>query len=128
MHGGPGGDDAALTLALDAGPLAPSRWGNELPVDPGEHVVIAARNGLEYWRARIVIGESQRVDVSVPEPPSPGLSAVPPSRALPLAAAEDVPQGASQPAPGSSEASFADHLVYEVGEFAGLVVVDTNRS
>jgi hypothetical protein len=115
-----GADAEQLTLLVDRASLAPASWGKELPVDPGEHGLIAAQLGQEYWRTTVVLGESQHVDITVPAPPpsAPALaSTAPPPPVTPHAGME-----ASLPAPGSSDVG---RFVYEVGAFAGLIVVDT---
>jgi len=100
-----------LTVQLDGVPLAPSRWGQELPLDPGEHALLAARGGDEYWRATVVLAESQHVDISVPPPP---------------ATRRD--DAAEHPTTRAAETSAAGHFVFEVGAFVGIILVDTNRS
>lgn len=116
-----GTDAEQLTILVDGSPLAPSSWGKELPVDPGEHALIAAQVGEEYWRTTVTLGESQHVDIRVPPPPPSAPS--PASNAARSPVTHAAAAGAtSQPA---ADASEVGRFVYEVGAFAGYIVVDT---
>lgn len=119
-----GTDPDELTILLDGSPLAPSAWGKELPIDPGEHVLIAAQVGDEYWRTTVALGESQHVDIAVPKPaPAAAAFTTHTTRApRPRAAGADA---TSSPA---ASASDVGRFVYQVGVFAGGIAVDTNRS
>jgi len=119
-----GVDAEQLTVLVDGAPLAPSAWGKELPMDPGEHALIAAQVGEEYWRTTVALGESQHVDISVPTP-APSATALPPNAARSAAPHAAAAEATSPPATDSSEVGS---FVYEVGAFVGLVVVDTAAS
>ena len=122
VRAGAGIDPEQLTLLLDGAPLASSAWGKELPVDPGEHALVAAQVGDEYWRTTVTLGESQHVDIAIPPPPpSAPARASSASNASPSTATRDAGVATSSYAPGSSD---VDRFVYEVGVFAGYIVVD----
>lgn len=91
----------ALTLSLDGQPLPPSRWGSEQPLDPGEHVVVAARGGEEYWRTSVTLREAEHAQVAIPAPP-------------PFVA------GGAEPRP-------LGRFVYELGAFVGYIDVTSDR-
>lgn len=56
-------DDATLTL--DGGEIARVAWGQEMPVDPGLHVVMAERGGEKVFEERLELRESERRSVRV---------------------------------------------------------------
>lgn len=85
-------------LTLDGAPLAPGA--EELPLDPGEHVVSARRDGAEYWRTRLTLRESERAEVVVPAPSRPS---------------------AAPATPSSARAAPASPFVYELGAFLGFL-------
>lgn len=101
-----------LALQLDGEPLASSAWDTELPVDPGEHTLVARHDESEYWRTTVVLRESEHVVVAVP--------------AAPEGAAEGVEgvEGVEVP----RDAPEAGHFVYEIGAFVGLMFAATKQS
>jgi len=104
---GPDGDPS--TILLDGEPLAPSAWGQALPVDPGSHALVATHGGQEYWRTTVVLRESEHANVTIPAAPArPAFG----------------PSGPEQ----TPAASVASRLVLEVGAFVGFIVVDTMQS
>jgi hypothetical protein len=57
-----------LSVARDGTVLAPAAWGAALPVDPGEHAVLAEATGFEAWKSAVSVSNpGQVVTVSVPE-------------------------------------------------------------
>lgn len=55
------------TLTRNGEALAPATWGNAVPVDPGEHLLVAAAAGRRSWQARVRIEEPGAVvQVTVP--------------------------------------------------------------
>lgn len=96
-------DADQLTLLLDGAPLAPGSWNAELPVDPGEHTLVAAAIGEPYWRRTVQLRESEHVDVAIP------------------AAPEETSTRAAQPRATSP-------FVYELGAFIGYIDVVTQGS
>jgi hypothetical protein len=116
-----GADPEQLTLLVDGAPIEASAWGKELPVDPGDHALVAAQLGAEYWRTTVAVGESQHVDITVPAPP-PSAPALAPNEAASPVTLDAALEATSPSAPGSSDVG---RFVYEVGAFAGYLVVDT---
>jgi hypothetical protein len=104
---GPDGDPS--TILLDGAALAPSAWGQALPLDPGSHVLVATHGGEEYWRTTVVLRESEHANVTIP--------AAPARAAL----------GASSPEPPPA-APAASRFVFEVGAFLGFIAVDSRQS
>jgi hypothetical protein len=98
-------------IRVDDAPLPASDWGQELPLDPGEHRVVAASGGAEYWRTSVTLTEAQHAELAVPAP-----------AATPTAAPPD-PAAPAETSPGA-----AGRFIYEVGAFVGLIAVDTNGS
>lgn len=112
------------TILLDGAPLAASDLGQELPVDPGAHVVIATQGDeapgsgaprpgnahrKEYFRTSVSLREAEHAGVTVPAPPA---------RVAALTSE-------AEPRPATS---FTSRLVYEIGAFAGYLYVDTRTS
>lgn len=74
-----------LAITLDGSPVDPPQWGKLLPIDPGDHVVIAAAPDHRPFRAAFAIGkERDRKEVLVPaltpapKPSSPPMELPPP--------------------------------------------------
>jgi serine/threonine-protein kinase len=58
---------SGLRIERDGAALEPDRWGAPVPVDPGEHVVVAMAPGKAPYRmAFAVAGDAERVSVDVP--------------------------------------------------------------
>jgi hypothetical protein len=87
--------------------------------------VVAAHVGEEYWRATVVLGESQHLSVAIPGPSPASPAGVARTPAQPLAAPR---VGAAEAASAGDEAPRAGRFVFELGAFAGYLLVDTNRS
>ncbi len=59
---------AGLTITRDGLEVGPAEWGVEIPVDPGEHVVVARAPGRVAWTSRTrVEGAHASTRVTVPE-------------------------------------------------------------
>ncbi len=127
---GPAGSGVAPPmLLLDGAPLEPSRWGQELPVDPGEHTLLAVHGGEEYWRTTLALRESEHVEVAIPAavPTAPSNAATLTSQTpRPAAAARaGVPDQANARA---TETRAPSRYVFEVGGFLGLIHLATRDS
>jgi len=118
---------AQPTMRLDGTPLSPSGWAEAVPVDPGEHVVIAEHGGAEYWRVALSLREAQHVELTVPAPPADGAS-----RAAGDAAKEGAGDPAARGGNGAVERAAPPRarrrFVYEVGAFVGSLTADTRES
>jgi hypothetical protein len=97
-----------LTLLLDGAALAPAQWNTELPVDPGEHTLVAAFIGEEYWRRTVTLRESEHVDVAIPAAPE-----------------ETGPQ---ETGPRAAGTHAQNRFVFEIAAFVGYLNVDTRLS
>ncbi|HEY3595278.1 MAG TPA: hypothetical protein VGL13_15435 [Polyangiaceae bacterium] len=63
----PGLDGASIETELDGAPVREAARNVPLPVDPGEHVVVAHAAGFKPWAQRVVIErESTEITVAVP--------------------------------------------------------------
>lgn len=102
---GAGATPAGLTLTLDLQPIGASVLGAPIPIDPGEHVVVASAPGRASWTGTVVIpagpGETR---FSVPElapaaPPPVPSPAAPAAPAAPVSAPAPTPAPALAPAP-----------------------------
>jgi len=80
-----------LEVVRDGLVLAPSAWDVAVPVDPGDHVIVARAPGRRPWRQAVTIGE-ERVNESVtvpllevePPPSSPPPQAPPSAATAPV--------------------------------------------
>ena|GEM_PF-1170158 len=120
-----GADADQLTILLDGAPFAPSSWDEALPVDPGEHALVAAHRGEEYWRTTVTLRESEHVDVAIPAavPAAPTrAAAVTPQPAPLLATREGVPEETS------ARAAETLRFVYEIAAFVGYIYVSTPQA
>jgi hypothetical protein len=78
-----------LTIKRDGARLAPGEWGVAIPVDPGEHTVVASADGRRSWDTRASAREAS-LTVAVPV-----LVAVSPSVVAPEAAPSAAGDGAA---------------------------------
>ncbi len=81
---------AAVEVRLDDTPLRRALLDSEIPVDPGEHVVVASAPGYEPFRTAIKVGKGEHAKVTVPAlekskgvEPSPPLGAGAPAGPAP---------------------------------------------
>jgi hypothetical protein len=59
---------AGLEVKRDGELVGPAQWGEAVPVDPGEHAVIASAPGKRAWKAKVeVTGAGTTAKLSVPE-------------------------------------------------------------
>jgi hypothetical protein len=93
-----------LELKWDDKPLEPGALGIAIPVDPGNHVLVATAANRKEWRAEVTLsssGEKKSVDVPLlEEAASP--AAPPPSAQAPAPVATPAPPPAEQPTPPPS--------------------------
>jgi hypothetical protein len=67
VNGRPGVDTKAIHLTIDGLPIEDSAWGTPIPVDPGNHVIVASVGGEQQWSGRVSIGEyADQKTVEVP--------------------------------------------------------------
>jgi hypothetical protein len=119
---------AGLVIERDGVPLQGAALGVALPIDPGEHVIVAHAPGMPEERitVRIEAGESKRLEF--PTRPSP-----PPSTAPPVTEQTKNPDPPAEPQP-VDEASSQKTLGYVaggvgvvgiiVGTITGVLVLD----
>jgi hypothetical protein len=103
---------AQLSVAVDGRPLRASTLGSALPLDPGEHEILASAPGYVSWSMRLTLGpEADAKMVIIPplqkEAAAPPPAAVAAPTAAPLAAPPPSPPGepsapAVAPPPGES--------------------------
>jgi len=117
-----------LTLSLDGQAIAAALVGENMPVDPGERVVVGVR-GAERVEAKVKLEESERKSVTLrftqpapamapppvapsSAPPAPAPAAAPPAAASPVAPPATQPAGAPPAAPvaATSKAPFTHTL------------------
>ena len=56
----------AVEVRLDDSPLRKALWEGDVPVDPGEHVIVAQAPGYETWKTTLVVAKGQHTKVVVP--------------------------------------------------------------
>jgi hypothetical protein len=105
-----------LSVQIDDKPLAPSDWGQKVPLDPGEHLISAKAPGKVGWARAITSVESTTTVVIVPAF-GDGLAALPPALP-PSALASKAPEPASE---GLSTPRLAALIAGGVG-LAGIAV------
>lgn len=67
------GAPSDLVVKRDDTIVAESSYGVESPVDPGESVITAARNGKTLWQRRVLVAAHDRANIVVPWPLQPAL-------------------------------------------------------
>ncbi len=77
-----GKETAGLTITNDNQQLNSATWGTEMPVDPGEHQLVAEAEGKKRWSKNIIVPSGPGVTtVEVPlleDEPEPAVAAPPP--------------------------------------------------
>jgi hypothetical protein len=91
---------AADLVQIDGQPIAVTGLGAEHPLDPGEHIIVVQRVGIERARVLFTLGEGERRQISLP---LPGLAADP--SADPGSIAKGVALGVSAQGEGPSTPS-----------------------
>ncbi len=56
----------AVEVRLDDSPLRKALWEGDVPVDPGEHVLVAEAPGYETWKTTFVVAKGQHTKIVVP--------------------------------------------------------------
>jgi hypothetical protein len=85
INGRPGVDTRAIHLTVDGLPIEDTAWGTPMPVDPGNHVIVASVGGEQQWSGRVSIGEyADQKTVEIP---------------VGQAASSSAPQAAAKPEP-----------------------------
>jgi hypothetical protein len=88
-------DTASASLTLDGKPIARALWATSLPVDPGEHRIVATAEGRETSSASLVLSERDSTVLEVKlGPPTSSYSPSPPAAPSPtiaLPATESIP-------------------------------------
>jgi hypothetical protein len=66
---GPGGDDPGLVVLLDGNEVNRAVLGVEMPVDPGDHEIVATAPGGQEVKQRFTLGENdrKRIEIEVPD-------------------------------------------------------------
>ncbi|WP_437955780.1 preprotein translocase subunit TatA [Sorangium sp. So ce119] len=98
------GAPAPAELRLDEAPLSQGSVGSELPVDPGDHVIVARWADGRQTEARVSLGEGARKGVRL-EPPT-----VAPAAVAPALAPESAAPQASLPPPHDASGAASSGL------------------
>lgn len=81
-----------LRIVRDDVEVGPAQWGEELPIDPGDHTLRAEADGHVPWTAKVTIAEAEEITIEVP-----ALERRPEeSPAAPPAPADDAARGQGQ--------------------------------
>jgi serine/threonine-protein kinase len=68
-----------LALARDGAPVGAAQWGTAVPVDPGEHVIVAVAPGKQRWEGKVVTPDQAGAStITVPALADAATSAAPP--------------------------------------------------
>ncbi|WP_434042470.1 MULTISPECIES: tetratricopeptide repeat protein [Sorangium] len=106
----------AAELFLDHAPLPQASIGSELPVDPGNHTIVARWSDGRQTDATVTIGEGARKVVRLEPPPDTG--APPPATAVSTAPQAPSPPPDTASAPSSSGRRTLAFVVGGVGAAA----------
>jgi hypothetical protein len=93
----PGVTVDGLAVARDGEPVGRAQWGTAVPIDPGEHVIVAMAPGKQRWEGRVEAPDQfGSTSITVPalaDASAPAASAgpVPSAPAFPEAAAQNLP-------------------------------------
>ena len=90
---------AELAIAVDGEPLSDGAWESFLPVDPGDHTIVATAPGRKEWSKKITVGaEADKVSVTIP-----ALEAAPAAVEPPTDSPAPPPPPEPDPQPGEGE-------------------------
>lgn len=108
----PSAEHAELRITCDATVLGRPAWGTRIPMDPGEHVIVASAPGKRASRSVVQIGRDADVQtVSIAaledEPPAPALPAEPAAVPAPVPAPADAAAGGEAPSGLSTRRTIA---------------------
>lgn len=109
----------AVEVRLDDSPLRKALWEGDVPVDPGEHVLVAQAPGYETWKTTFVAAKGQHTKIVVPALIK---QAGPPIFVRPTEAPKQAEPSAPPPALPSSERSWQKPTALVLGG-VGLVAV-----
>jgi len=101
-----------VTILLDGSELARVAWTQEMPVDPGVHVIAAERQGAKVFEERLDLREAEHRSVRVSLPAPMGEVRLDPSRLV----IEPTPSGEA-PKPPTAKGRW----ILEPGIFAGYL-------
>lgn len=89
----------SVTITRNGQPVDPAMLDTPMPVDPGEHTIVAASPGKREWSTKVDVGPGgQRASVTIPILPDEPLVQVAPQPSAPEAAASP-----SAPSDGSTQ-------------------------
>jgi serine/threonine-protein kinase len=95
---------AGLEITRDGEPVGSGQWGTPVPVDPGEHRIVATAPGHKTWQTTVTVrGDGKIVSVVIPRleeevAPPPAPPPPPPPTPAPVATTQPIAQP-SRPAP-----------------------------
>lgn len=117
-----GGD---LWVTLDGNHVGPPAT---VPVNPGTHVVAATRAGIEVYKQKITIQDSQSMEVEIepsaaPAPPIGNVSTVPTAPKAANGVEKDKPTSTTTPGYRRATPAFAVALVLAGGSVASFVIM-----
>ncbi|MGK3986274.1 preprotein translocase subunit TatA [Sorangium sp. So ce136] len=107
------GAPAPAELLLDRAPLPQASVGSELPVDPGDHVLVVRWADGRQTETRVSLPEGARKDVRLEPPPAAARAAAAPPPA-PAPAAEQAPSSPPD-APSAPPSSGRRTLAFAIG-------------
>ncbi len=102
-----GGAPEGFEVKRDGVLVGAAAWGTAIPVDPGQHTIVATAPGRQPWETRVQIAEAKTAHVAVPRdlPAAPVATAAQPAVSAPPAAP---PPSASPPEPPPSQTQLTN--------------------
>jgi serine/threonine-protein kinase len=90
-----------LAVARDGEPVGRAQWGTAVPIDPGEHVIVAMAPGKQRWEGRVEAPDQfGSTSITVPvlaDASAPAASAASSAPAFPEASAQNLPPDSAAP-------------------------------
>lgn len=106
-----------VRVTFDGAEIGRIAWGKDMPIDPGEHLIVATAPGRVASQRRIVARESEHQIVELS-----GLAPAPPSGSVePAEPAPEPPAAPAEPALPSPQAPSGRRWVFEAGIFAAYL-------
>lgn len=112
-----------LSVRLDGAPLEPMAWNREMPVDPGEHRVMATAPERTAWELPFTLQEGQRKTIEVPS-----LTLVPEPRKEVPDSPPDSPVAGEVPVAEPRKEEKSSPWVFELGLLAGFLSARGGRA
>jgi hypothetical protein len=88
-----------LSVAVDGAARSEAAWGSAIPIDPGEHHVVASAPGRAPWETTVAVARAEQrvIDMPTLDPASPAEAARTPAHVEATTSTHEEPRGRTGP-------------------------------